>query len=273
MIGPRVQERVEAPSEVASAVSAAAEAPVAFAEAPRPAVGVPAGRARPDAPADAGTSADDAPEGLPFQGSLSVSVPMAGVAFTGSAACSVTAPSLACRLDSGRAEFSVEPHRGLSVEVTTPEAKVAVVGTVFAVARDDAGTRVSVSRGVVRVTCDVAPPKYVVPGEEVTCAAKSPASLLGRARLRMRQGAHCADVLPMLAAADDLAARPGTTPAVRTEIRLVYAACVGESDPAAGVALLADASAIGPRAEEAARLAAQLAEAAATPTTRLEVTP
>ncbi|MEO0604301.1 MAG: FecR family protein [Myxococcota bacterium] len=70
----------------------------------------------------------------------------------------------------GHLRVQVTPDRGEQVEVTTPEATVAVRGTVFTVDHGPFGTVVGVERGEVEVACSRAPaPGRVRAGDEGWC--------------------------------------------------------------------------------------------------------
>ncbi len=73
-------------------------------------------------------------------------------------------------LERGTAELAFHPHeRGRQhLRIVTPSADVEVVGTVFTVHVDDAGTSVSVREGTVRVTRRAGEPVLVHAGESVT---------------------------------------------------------------------------------------------------------
>jgi hypothetical protein len=81
--------------------------------------------------------------------------------------------------ESGELSVEVTPHRGVDLTVSTPEAQVRVVGTVFLVDRLDQATRVEVQRGQVEVTCVGEPHVALRAGESVTC---HPADLEARVR-------------------------------------------------------------------------------------------
>lgn len=73
-------------------------------------------------------------------------------------------------LDRGTAELAFHPHeRGRQhLRIVTPSADVEVVGTIFTVHVDDAGTAVSVREGTVRVTARAGDVVLVHAGESVT---------------------------------------------------------------------------------------------------------
>ena len=77
------------------------------------------------------------------------------------------APRLAW--SAGSVEVSVEPGAGLDVQVSTDEAQVRVVGTVFTVDRGPLGTTVGVRRGEVAVDCVNGPQASITAGQTTTC--------------------------------------------------------------------------------------------------------
>lgn len=82
--------------------------------------------------------------------------------------------------EQGTISVSVTPHQGVDLRVTTPEATVEVVGTVFAVGRAHHATRIDVSHGTVRVTCADGAPIAVTAGQHRTCLPADLSSLLLR---------------------------------------------------------------------------------------------
>jgi hypothetical protein len=81
----------------------------------------------------------------------------------------------------GRLSVSVTPSQGIDLTVSTPEAQVSVVGTVFEVTRDTLGTTVTVERGRVEVICGEAAPLYLTAGQTQTCLPTTAMGLLNRA--------------------------------------------------------------------------------------------
>lgn len=107
----------------------------------------------------------------------------------------LTGEAAAPRIAWSRGALGVEvaPGQGVDLQVSTPEGTVAVVGTAFAVDREARrGTRVSVSRGAVRVTCRGAEPLTLTDGQDLLCPAR--AALLGAARKAARAADHRAAV-------------------------------------------------------------------------------
>lgn len=94
----------------------------------------------------------------------------------------LTGVPLAPRLDwrRGSLTLDVQPNAGVDLVVTTPEARVQVVGTVFEVQRTPLGTAVRVSRGEVRVFCTAGPEASLTAGQELTCWPHTLGGLLGR---------------------------------------------------------------------------------------------
>jgi hypothetical protein len=90
---------------------------------------------------------------------------------------------------SGTVRAIVEPNTGTQLAVVTEEARVQVIGTVFAVRRDLLGTTVDVERGRVRVDCEDGWAGDVTPefGSH-TCLPTTAGTLLGRADALMDRG-------------------------------------------------------------------------------------
>ena len=108
----------------------------------------------------------------------------------------------------GTLELAVDPQAGQSVRVQTLEAEVRVVGTLFTVERSALGTRVSVSHGVVEVTCSGGGPGRVTSGGTRTCLPITGAGMLGRARVLEERGAASGEVLAAVEAGLALAEGP-----------------------------------------------------------------
>ncbi len=121
--------------------------------------------------------------------------------------------------ESGRLTARVTPNRGIDLRVSTPEAEVRVVGTVFTVERDLLGTRVHVERGKVAVTCDGGQELLLVGGDEGECLPRSAAGLLARARALQFAAGDDVRILASLDAGLDRQA----SDAVRAELRWVRA--------------------------------------------------
>ncbi len=81
----------------------------------------------------------------------------------------------------GRLSVSVTPNQDIDLTVSTPEAQVSVVGTVFEVRRDALGTTVSVERGKVEVLCDGQSALYLTSEQTHTCLPTTALGLLNRA--------------------------------------------------------------------------------------------
>lgn len=90
---------------------------------------------------------------------------------------------------SGTVRVAVTPNRGVALSVVTPEATVRVVGTEFAVDRDDFATQVTVSHGTVEVICAGEAPIRVSAPESRTCLPEDAPTLLRRASALRRRGA------------------------------------------------------------------------------------
>jgi hypothetical protein len=107
------------------------------------------------------------------------------------------------RWDTGRLEVAVEPDAGIRLAVVTAEARIAIVGTAFSVTSGSDGTRVEVSRGVVRVRCHGQQERRFAAAESTICAPVDPQRLARRAvKLHLQDGA-CVDVLAALGPALD----------------------------------------------------------------------
>ena len=119
----------------------------------------------------------------------------------------------------GRLRASVTPQQGIDLRVTTQEAEVRVVGTVFTVHRDALGTRVTVERGKVEVRCVDGRRVFVLPGDIVWCEPGTAAGYLARARTLQRDGRSLASILAAVSAGSELR---GPT-SVQVELRWVRA--------------------------------------------------
>ncbi len=81
----------------------------------------------------------------------------------------------------GHLSVSVTPDQDIDLTVSTPEAQVSVVGTVFEVRRDALGTTVNVARGKVEVLCNNQDPLYLTSEQTHTCLPTTALGLLNRA--------------------------------------------------------------------------------------------
>lgn len=111
----------------------------------------------------------------------------------------------------GTLRVDVDPHEGVDLVVTTREAEVRVVGTIFVVDRDVHGTRVRVERGKVEVACVRGVHAAVEAGGELLCVPADPAGVLAAARAAEAEGADAAALIEVLGA-------PAGTGDVRREL-------------------------------------------------------
>ena len=120
---------------------------------------------------------------------------------------------------SGTIGVDVDPGRGIGLTVSTREAEVRVIGTVFEVTRDALGTTVDVTRGTVAVTCAAGADHVLEADQRTTCLPTTAPGLLGRANELKRAGAPWADVLATVEAALPQATGPflGELVAVQAE--------------------------------------------------------
>jgi hypothetical protein len=124
----------------------------------------------------------------------------------------------------GTIEVSVEPGAGLDVRVTTDEALVHVVGTVFEVNRGPLGTRVEVTRGQVAVTCTDGTAHNLSADRSATCLPGSATGLLGRAQaLRTHRGSAEA-ILETI----DRGLNTESTPTIFTELSALQVSVLAE---------------------------------------------
>jgi len=84
-------------------------------------------------------------------------------------------------LREGRVDVEVVPERGVDLTVSTDEATVRVVGTVFSVSREAWATEVEVARGEVAVTCVGASERRLRAGQRHRCLPDDLPTLLLRA--------------------------------------------------------------------------------------------
>ncbi|MEN0061915.1 MAG: FecR family protein [Myxococcota bacterium] len=117
---------------------------------------------------------------------------------------------------SGRIRVDVEPDTGQTVRVTTPEAEVTVLGTIFDVERGPFGTRTSVERGRVSVTCvDQSDPMVLSAGTDGWCYPDAGAAF-GRVLWMERQDYAVAERLAVI---EQALAHPQGLDATRTLLR------------------------------------------------------
>lgn len=118
----------------------------------------------------------------------------------------------------GTVHVVVDPAQALDVQVRTGEARIRVVGTTFEVQRNARGTRVSVEKGRVSVTCSRGEEGELEAGGKTFCLPATAAGMLARARA-LQDGA--APVTEVLTAVADGLERKGLTGAVREELLVV----------------------------------------------------
>lgn len=165
------------------------------------------------------------------------------------------APRLAW--SAGSVEVSVEPGAGLDVQVTTDEAQVRVVGTVFTVDRGPLGTTVGVRRGEVSVECVNGPHASIAAGQTTTCWPTSAVGLLGRAQALRDAGTSTQGVLKTVEQGLAL----GPDPAIHTELSALRVVLLSEGpDPASAMRAAAEhlSRPSAGRRQEIARLGATL---------------
>lgn len=159
----------------------------------------------------------------------------------------------------GTLHAEVVPGTGTGLTVTTDEATVDVVGTVFEVHRDALGTVTTVSRGKVRVTCSDGWSGSVTPESgPQTCAPTRPAMLLGRASTLRDRGQSAGEVLSALDRGLELAPEESAIRGELLALRMEVLSDAGRYPEA-----IRDAEAYralgGPRSVEVTRFAAWLA--------------
>ena len=110
--------------------------------------------------------------------------------------------------NTGTLHAEVAPQQGIDLTVTTDEAKVQVIGTVFDVTRATYATDVSVARGKVEVTCVGESRRVLEAGDRITCLPSDVAMLLLRASAQAEAQAPASERLATLERAAPLA-EPG----------------------------------------------------------------
>ncbi len=161
--------------------------------------------------------------------------------------------------EAGSVRIQVQPEQGIDLHLSTPEAQVRVVGTVFTVTRDALGTRVAVERGRVRVDCVEGGQVLLDSGQDQVCLPISAAGLLARVRMLQDQGASAED---QLVAADKALALGDASEAVQGELQLVRMQALAQLDRPEEALAEAErylGSAHPLRQEDVRRLAARLA--------------
>jgi FecR protein len=97
--------------------------------------------------------------------------------------------------DYGRLALEVDPDRGLTVEVLTPEGRVQLVGTAVVVERNALGTRVEVRDGEVQVACSGGPATALAADHDLTCYPVTAAGWLNRTRALEEQGLNPVELI------------------------------------------------------------------------------
>jgi len=157
----------------------------------------------------------------------------------------------------GTVALSVEPGAGLDVRVTTEEALVQVVGTVFQVERGPLGTQVGVTRGQVAVTCTDGSTHSLTADRHATCLPTSATGLLGRAQALRAGGSTAETILTTI----DRGLSAESTSAIFTELSALQVSVLAEgTDTTAAVAAAARhlANPAAGRRAEVARIGATL---------------
>ncbi len=123
--------------------------------------------------------------------------PMDGVRlrYVGSGDLDVRDGQPTIKWQSGNLDIDVDHGRGIELTILTQEGAIEVIGTMLAVERSALGTEVSVSHGLVEVTCVKAEPLHVSAGEAAVCEPVTAAGRLGRARHLQLTGASSPEVL------------------------------------------------------------------------------
>jgi hypothetical protein len=126
------------------------------------------------------------PAERPLAGALLQDV---ALSFSGEGRLGGTEQAPVIEWESGALSVEVTPHRGVDLTVSTPEAQVRVVGTVFLVDRAEQATRVEVQRGKVEVTCVGEASVALHAGESVTCQPVDLQARVSRAVSLAQRGA------------------------------------------------------------------------------------
>ncbi|GEM_PF-3303025 len=115
--------------------------------------------------------------------------------FQGDGAVRQDGDRVAITWEVGKLQATVTPDQGVDLVVTTPDATVRVVGTVFEVERTRLGTQVGVTQGQVSVVCGSQAEVLVPAGDQVHCVPTTAIGLLSRAGALLERGATPDEVL------------------------------------------------------------------------------
>lgn len=120
---------------------------------------------------------------LSSQGAASLSpAPYLDVHYTGEGQLVGQGASWHVHWQRGKVQVELDPNALREVHIHTAEAHIEVIGTVFDVARDTLGTKVTVERGLVRVTCRQSQETLTLTADdEHICWPTTPTGLLARA--------------------------------------------------------------------------------------------